>query len=117
MCIRDSNSNCKNKKINDLKEIIIQCLGLNIQLNSTNELGTPNSSETFILKIVNLNNGERLVTYAFEAPRGSKIISMNGAAALKAKVGHLVIIAAYAQIDESEYNEYQPKILKVSDNN
>ena len=42
---------------------------------------------------------------------------MNGAAALKAKVSDLVIIAAYAQIDESEYNEYQPKILKVSDNN
>ena len=69
------------------------------------------------IHIYNLNNGERLITYAFEAARGSKIISMNGAAALKAKVSDLVIIAAYAQIDESEYNEYQPKILKVSDNN
>ncbi len=69
------------------------------------------------IHIYNLNNGERLVTYAFEAPRGSKIISMNGAAALKAKVGHLVIIAAYAQIDESEYDNYQPKILKISNNN
>ena len=51
----------KNKKINDLKEIIIQCLGLNIQLNSTNELGTPNSSETFILKIVNPSKTDLLV--------------------------------------------------------
>ena len=51
----------KNKKINALKEIILQCLGLNIQLNSANELGTPNSSETFILKIVNPSNTDILI--------------------------------------------------------
>ena len=53
-----------------------------------------------------------MITYAFEAERGSKIISMNGAAALKATVGDLVIIAAYGQIDENE--EYKPKILKIN---
>ena len=45
------------------------------------------------IHIYNLNNGERLITYAFEAERGSKIISMNGAAALKASIGDLVIIS------------------------
>ena len=64
------------------------------------------------IHIYNLNNGERLITYAFEAERGSKIISMNGAAALKATVGDLVIIAAYGQIDENE--EHKPKILKIN---
>ena len=32
----------------------------------------------------NVNNGERLVTYAIEAPRGSGIISVNGSAADRA---------------------------------
>ena len=40
------------------------------------------------------------------------MISMNGAAALKATVGDLVIIAAYGQIDENE--EHKPKILKIN---
>ena len=57
------------------------------------------------------NNGERLITYAFEAERGSKIISMNGAAALKASVGDLVIIAAYGLIEENE--TINPKILNI----
>ena len=64
------------------------------------------------IHIYNLNNGERLITYAFEAERGSKMISMNGAAALKATVGDLVIIAAYGQIDENE--QHKPKILKIN---
>ena len=63
------------------------------------------------IHIYNLNNGERLITYAFEAERGSKIISMNGAAALKASVGDLVIIAAYGLIEENE--TINPKILNI----
>ena len=51
----------KNKKINDLKEIIIECLGLNIQLNSKSMLGTPNNSETFNLKIVNPSHVDVLI--------------------------------------------------------
>ena len=63
------------------------------------------------IHIYNLNNGERLITYAFEAEKGSKIISMNGAAALKASVGDLVIIAAYGLIEENE--KINPKILNI----
>ena len=63
------------------------------------------------IHIYNLNNGERLITYSFEAERGSKIISMNGAAALKASVGDLVIIAAYGLIEENE--TINPKILNI----
>ena len=51
----------KNKKINDLKEIIIECLGLNIQLNSKNMLGTLNNSETFTIKIVNPSHVDVLI--------------------------------------------------------
>jgi len=65
------------------------------------------------IHIYNLNNGERLITYAFEAKRGSKIISMNGAAALKASIGDLVIIAAYGQIKDEDSDNYQPKVLTI----
>tara|TARA_B100001063_G_scaffold211267_1_gene209470 strand:- start:3960 stop:4286 length:327 start_codon:yes stop_codon:yes gene_type:complete len=65
------------------------------------------------IHIYNLNNGERLITYAFEAERGSKIISMNGAAALKASIGDLVIIAAYGQIKDEGSDNYQPKVLTI----
>ena len=65
------------------------------------------------IHIYNLNNGERLITYAFEAERGSKIISMNGAAALKASIGDLVIIAAYGQIKDEDSDNYKPKILTI----
>ena len=43
----------KRKKIEEVKNVISQCLGLEIQLNSKNELGIPNSSEEFNLKFVN----------------------------------------------------------------
>jgi aspartate 1-decarboxylase len=65
------------------------------------------------IHIYNLNNGERLITYAFEAKRGSKIISMNGAAALKASIGDLVIIAAYGQIKDEESSKHTPKVLTI----
>ena len=65
------------------------------------------------IHIYNLNNGERLITYAFEAERGSKIISMNGAAALKASIGDLVIIAAYGQIKDEDSDNYKPKVLTI----
>jgi aspartate 1-decarboxylase len=65
------------------------------------------------IHIYNLNNGERLITYAFEAKRGSKIISMNGAAALKASIGDLVIIAAYGQIKEEESSKHIPSVLTI----
>ena len=65
------------------------------------------------IHIYNLNNGERLITYAFEAKRVSKIISMNGAAALKASIGDLVIIAAYGQIKDEESSKHTPIVLTI----
>ena len=46
--------------------------------------------------IWNVNNGERLITYAIRAERGSGIVSLNGSAARRASVGDLIIIAALA---------------------
>lgn len=61
--------------------------------------------------VLNVNNGERLVTYVIKAPRGSGIVSLNGAAARKAAVGDLVIIAAYALMDADEAKNFKPAVI------
>ena len=65
------------------------------------------------IHIYNLTNGERLITYAIEAEAGSKTISMMGAAAHKANVGDLIIIAAYGSFEETELEKFEPKILRL----
>lgn len=54
------------------------------------------------VQVVNLNNGERLETYVIEGKAGSKIFSLNGAAARKAEVGDKLFIISYAMIDVNE---------------
>ena len=62
----------------------------------------------------NVNNGERLVTYAIEAPRGSGIISVNGSAAHRARIGDILIVAAFGQVTETEAHHHQPKVVFVN---
>ena len=69
------------------------------------------------IHIWNINNGERFITYAIRAERGSRIISVNGSAARRAAVGDLVIIAAFAQIEEKEVAGFKPKLVFVSPDN
>jgi aspartate 1-decarboxylase len=69
------------------------------------------------IDIYNINNGERFSTYAIRAERGSGIISVNGAAARKAAVGDLLIIAAYAQYTEIELQKYEPRLVYVDGRN
>jgi aspartate 1-decarboxylase len=54
------------------------------------------------VQIVNLNNGERLETYVIKGKAGSKIFSLNGAAARKAEIGDKIFIISYAQIHDTE---------------
>ena len=69
------------------------------------------------IEIYNVNNGERFSTYAISAQRGSGIISVNGAAAHKARRGDLLIIASYATYTEAEIAKYQPDLVYVDANN
>jgi aspartate 1-decarboxylase len=48
----------------------------------------------------NVTNGERFTTYALAGEPGSGIIRINGAGAHKARVGDVVIVAAFALADE-----------------
>jgi aspartate 1-decarboxylase len=67
--------------------------------------------------MLNINNGERFTTYALAAPAGSGTIGVNGAAARLAQKGDLVIIVAYARMDEAEAKSHQPRVLLVDSNN
>lgn len=63
------------------------------------------------IQIYNLGNGERFTTYAIRAEAGSRIISVNGAAAHKADVGHRVIICTYGSFSEAELLNHKPKLV------
>jgi aspartate 1-decarboxylase len=69
------------------------------------------------IDIYNITNGERFTTYAIRAQRGSGIISVNGAAAHKAKPGDLLIIASYAIYNEIELQKYRPLLVYVDEHN
>ena len=69
------------------------------------------------IDIYNVNNGERFTTYAIRAQRGSGIISINGAAARKAAVGDILIIATYAVMNEIELERFEPDLVYVDSRN
>jgi len=69
------------------------------------------------IDIYNITNGERFTTYAIRAQRGSGIISVNGAAAHKARPGDLLIIASYAMYSELELQRYHPQLVYVDEHN
>ncbi|MEK9657236.1 MAG: aspartate 1-decarboxylase [bacterium] len=73
-----------------------------------------NIEENEQIHIVNLNNGERLVTYAIAAPAGSGHFILNGPAARKGEVGDEVFIISYAQIHDNETLE--PVVINVGKN-
>ena len=67
--------------------------------------------------IWNINNGERFVTYAIRAERGSRIVSLNGSAARRAAVGDLVIIAAFGMVSDSQEPPMLPRLVFVDGDN
>mgnify|MGYP001204009949 CR=1 FL=1 len=69
------------------------------------------------LHVWNVSNGERFVTYAIRAQRGSGIVSLNGSAARRASVGDLVILAAFCQVPVNQSSEHRPKLVFVNAEN
>lgn len=69
------------------------------------------------IAIYNIINGERFTTYAIRAERNSDVISVNGAAAHKARPGDLVIIANYAVYNEPALQKYKPILIYVDTQN
>jgi aspartate 1-decarboxylase len=67
--------------------------------------------------VLNITNGQRFTTYAIPSPAGSGMIGINGAAARLAQKGDLVIIVAYARMEEAEAKSFSPRVVLVDGNN
>jgi aspartate 1-decarboxylase len=65
----------------------------------------------------NITRGTRLETYAIKGKRGSGVICINGAAAHLNKPGDLVILATFAEMDDSEARTHVPKVVLVDRQN
>ncbi|MGH2666246.1 aspartate 1-decarboxylase [Flavobacterium sp.] len=68
------------------------------------------------VSIVNLNNGERLETYAITGPRNSGEITLNGPAARKVHQGDIIIIISYGILTVEEAKTFKPSIIFPNEN-
>lgn len=69
------------------------------------------------VQIVNINNGERLETYAIKGNKDSGEITLNGPAARKVQKGDVIIIISYALMDFEEAKTFQPAIIFPNEEN
>lgn len=66
----------------------------------------------------NVTNGSRLTTYAISGERGARTICLNGAAAHLGNVGDLIIIATFAEMEDTELKAgFQPKVVLLGPDN
>ncbi len=65
----------------------------------------------------NITRGTRLQTYAIKGERGSGVICINGAAAHLNRPGDLVILATFAELEESEARAHEPTVVLVDRSN
>lgn len=69
------------------------------------------------VEVFNLNNGQRIETYAIKGKPHSGIICLNGPAARGACVGDEVIIVSYVLTDDKTAKTLKPKIVKLDARN
>ena len=61
--------------------------------------------------VVNVNNGERFVTYIRKALEGSGICSLHGADARRGEPGDIIIVISYAKMEINDAKIYRPHII------
>lgn len=67
--------------------------------------------------VLNITTGARFTTYAIEAPRGSRVIGVNGAAARLVQKNDKVIIVTYAQMEDETARQWSPSVVLLDDDN
>jgi aspartate 1-decarboxylase len=63
------------------------------------------------VQVLNVNNGNRLETYVILGKRGTGEVCLNGPAALRASVGDVVIVIAYARMTVEEARAFRPTVV------
>lgn len=69
------------------------------------------------VQIVNNNNGARFETYVIPGEKGSGVMCVNGAAARLVEEGDVIIVIAYALVNDADLGEFRPKIAIMDENN
>lgn len=69
------------------------------------------------IHVLNITNGNRLITYIIKGESGSGEVCINGAAAHLVSKGDLVIVAAYCSLSESDAKIFKPTIVHVDNQN
>lgn len=67
--------------------------------------------------VLDLDNGERFVTYAIEGDPGSGTVQVNGAAARLVKPDDTVIVLTYGEYEEDELAGQEPSVVRVDADN
>ena len=67
--------------------------------------------------VLDITNGNRVETYVIKAPRNSNEICINGAAAHLINPNDRIIIISYCSLNDEEFSDFKPTIVKVNDNN
>ena len=65
----------------------------------------------------NVTNGQRFETYAITGEKDSGVVCCNGAAARLVAPGDLIIIVTFAEMEDAEAREYDPKLIFVDQQN
>jgi aspartate 1-decarboxylase len=61
--------------------------------------------------VLNMNSGDRLITYVIKGKRGSGEICLNGPAARRTSIGDVIIIMSYAMMDFEDAKIFRPRII------
>ncbi|NMH28218.1 aspartate 1-decarboxylase [Flavobacterium silvaticum] len=69
------------------------------------------------VSIVNVNNGERLETYAIKGNRNSGDVTLNGPAARRVHKGDIIIIISYGILDFEEAKSFKPTLVFPNETN
>lgn len=67
--------------------------------------------------VVDIDNGARLETYVIPGRRGSGDMCLNGAAARLVQAGDKIIVISYAEYDDAELADYEPRVVHVDTSN
>jgi len=64
--------------------------------------------------VLNLNSGNRIITYAIKGPRGSGAVELNGPAARHGMVGDEIMVLTYSFLLPEEIPDHSPKIVSIN---
>lgn len=69
------------------------------------------------IHVWDVTNGQRIITYAIEGPRGSGVIQVNGGGAHLIHKGDIIIIATFTTLKTKAAQRHIPAVIFVDEQN